>query len=166
MRRRACESTRSFPCLDLRAAFSHGITLLIFFTLSRILVIAVTVTITIILSALALARRCCRRDCARSQSGIRLCRMSAQRTGRVRAWTYLSYDHLSNLLHCLSFRLHLRFGECHLRGRQAALQLNKQVLCGLDASSQRIDLIIIIMHDATKVGLHSVDTGRKCVSAV
>src|SRR6267142_2015425 len=116
------EPARSLPRLNLRAARSHdGITLLFFsFVLTPTNDIAIFLDVTdIILGALALARRRDRRGDRRGdrRSGIRLCRMSARRAGRVRVWTYLSLDHLRRPLRCLRFGLRRRLNECRLSSR-------------------------------------------------
>jgi hypothetical protein len=105
---------------------------IIFFAIGNF--VSMVFILCVIFSALALARLRSRRR-RRRQSSIRLRRMSAQRTGRVRIWTYLSRDHLSRPIRCLCFRLLLHIIECPLRYQQAALQLREQVLGSLHAGS-------------------------------
>jgi hypothetical protein len=65
----------------------------------------------------------------------------------------------------LRFRLRVCENDCDLCCRKATLQLREQVLRSVDASSQRVYLIVTA-HGAAKIGLHCVDTSRKCISAV
>jgi len=72
---------------------------------------------------------------------------------------------LDRLATWASFRLHLRINEGYLRRRQATLQLGEQVLGGLHPISERIYLTVTT-HGTVKVGLHSINTSRKCIDAV